>query len=404
MSTSLLYQEFGIRGYQYVSTIRHAGETMFVISQDREDLCCPCCGSADVHCRGEVQRIFHILPIGRRPTKVLLPIARVYCVRCDVTRQVNVKFADEHRRCSRSFERYVLDLARITTIKAVARHLGIDWGLVKDIQKRHLDKKYSKPKLKHLKEIAIDEISIGRGHNYLTVVLDLKSGAVVFIGKGKGTDALLPFWQRIQASHSKIRAVAIDMSRAYTEAVRKHLPKAALVYDHFHIIKLYNEKLTELRRDLYREATAGLNKNVLQGIRWLLLKNPENLDPKKRERERLDAALKLNGPLFVAYYMKEYLRLLWEQPDKRTARSLINDWIALADASGIRMLKSFARTLAAHREGILAWYDYPISTGPLEGTNNKIKTMKRQAYGFRDIEFLKLKIMAIHEAQYELVG
>ena len=143
---------------------------------------------------------------------------------------------------------------------------------------------------------------------------------------------------------------------------------------------------------------------MLKGIRWLLLKNPENLDPKKRERERLDEALELNESLFIAYYMKEQLRLLWSQPDKRTARQFLNGWIQLANITGIRMLMSFAKTLAGHREGILAWYDYPISTGPLEGTNNKIKTMQRQAYGFRDREFFVLKIMAIHEATYELVG
>ena len=177
-----------------------------------------------------------------------------------------------------------------------------------------------------------------------------------------------------------------------------------LVYDHFHIIKLDNEKLTALRRDLQREATEGLGKEVLKGIRWLLLKNPENLDPKKGERERLEEALKLNESLFIAYYMKDQLRLLWSQPDKRTARQFLNGWIQLANYTGIRMLMNFAKTLAGHREGILAWYDYPISTGPLEGTNNKIKTMQRQAYGFRDREFFRLKILAIHEATYELVG
>jgi transposase len=114
--------------------------------------------------------------------------------------------------------------------------------------------------------------------------------------------------------------------------------------------------------------------------------------------------LKLNETLFVAYYMKDQLRLLWSQPDKRTARQFLIGWIQLANFSGIRMLMSFAKTLAAHREGILAWYDHPISTGPLEGTNNKIKTMQRQAYGFRDHDFFILKIMAIHEATYELVG
>jgi transposase len=117
-----------------------------------------------------------------------------------------------------------------------------------------------------------------------------------------------------------------------------------------------------------------------------------------------DEALELNTPLFVAYYMKAQLGLLWSQPNKRTARTFLDAWIRLAGMTGIRMLISFAKTLAAHREGILAWYDYPISTGPLEGTNNKIKTMKRQAYGFRDHEFFILKIMAIHEATYALVG
>ena len=404
MSNGILYQEFGIRGYQYESTIRYNGTTTFVIGQERHRLRCPRCGTSDVERRGEVVRIFRLLPIGRRPVQALLPVARVHCAHCDIIRQVKVGFADEHRRHSRSFERYVLELSRITTIDAAARHLDLGWDVVKEIQKRYLQKHYAKPKLKGLQEIAIDEISIGRGNNYLTVVLDLKSGAVVFIGKGKGADALAPFWQRLKASHAKIQAVAIDMSRAYTQAVRENLKEAVLVYDHFHIIKLYNEKLTELRRDLYREATEGLHKDVLKGIRWLLLKNPENLDPKKQERERLDAALELNSTLFVAYYMKDQLRLLWMQPDKRAARGLLDGWIALADVTGVRVLKSFARTLAAHREGILAWYDYPISTGPLEGTNNKIKTMKRQAYGFRDIEFLKLKIMAIHEARYELVG
>lgn len=404
MSTSLLYHEFGIRGYLYGTTIRAEGRTMYVLSQERHRLRCPRCGTADVERRGEVPRVFRLLPIGSRSIQALLPIARVYCARCKLTRQVKVGFADAHRRYARNFERYVLDLSRNMTIDAVARHLQVGWDLVKEIQRTHLEKHYATPKLKRLKAIAIDEISIGKGHNYLTVVLDLKSGAVVFIGKGKGAEALLPFWKRLRASRARIRAVAIDMSPAYTQAVQEHLPEAVLVYDHFHILKLYNEKLSDLRRELYHEATEGQHKQVLKGIRWLLLKNPENLDPQKREPQRLQDALQLNTSLFVAYYLKDQLRLLWQQPNKRAARRQLDDWIELANLSGIRILQSFARTLEAHCEGILAWYDYRISTGPLEGTNNKIKTMNRQAYGFRDIEFLKLKIMAIHEATYELVG
>jgi transposase len=403
MSASIVYHGFGIRGYQYERSFYEDGTVTFVISQARDRLRCPRCGTSHVERRGEVTRAFRLLPIGRRPVQVVLDVARVFCERCWITRQVKVGFADEHRRHTRSFERYVLELSQHMTMKGVARHLQISWDTVKEIQKRHLERHYARPKLRHLKEIAIDEICVGR-KRFLTTVLDLCTGAVVFVGNGRGSDALKPFWKRLKSSRAKIKAVAIDMSNAYTKAVRENLSDAVLVYDHFHIIKLYNEKLTGLRRDLYREAIEGLHKEVLKGIRWLLLKNPENLDPKKRERERLDEALKLNETLFVAYYMKDQLRLLWSQPDKRTARQFLNGWIQLANFSGIRMLMSFAKTLAAHREGILAWYDYPISTGPLEGTNNKIKTMQRQAYGFRDHDFFILKIMAIHEATYELVG
>jgi transposase len=187
-------------------------------------------------------------------------------------------------------------------------------------------------------------------------------------------------------------------------AVREHLPRAVHVFDHFHVIKLFNDKLSDLRRALYREATDVMKKAVLKGTRWRLLKNPENLDPRRNERERLDEALRMNQPLATVYYMKEDLRQIWQQSDKATARRVLQDWIRRAEASCIKVLQKFAATLAMYREGILAYYDYPISTGPLEGTNNKIKTMQRQAYGFRDPEFFKLKIYALHRTKYALVG
>ena len=114
--------------------------------------------------------------------------------------------------------------------------------------------------------------------------------------------------------------------------------------------------------------------------------------------------MRLNEPLAIAYYLKEELNEIWEQDDEEAAQALLMDWITYAESTGIRMLHQFARTLRVHAMGILAYYDYPISTGPLEGTNNKIKTMKRQAYGFRDTEFLKLKILGIHETKCALVG
>jgi transposase len=290
------------------------------------------------------------------------------------------------------------------TIKDVARHLQISWDVIKQIQKEYLHRRFAKPKLKRLKRIAIDEISVGKGHQYLTIVMNLASGAVVYVGKGKGGEALLPFWRRLRASHAKIEAVATDMSPAYIDAVTTHLRGATLVFDRFHVIKLYNEKLSDLRRAMYRELTDVAKKHVLKGVRWLLLKRPENLDPSRKEPERLREALRLNQPLAMAYHLKDELHEIWEQEDQETAQALLMDWIVYAESTGIRMLQQFAKTLRLHAFGILAWYDHPISTGPLEGTNNKIKTMKRQAYGFRDHEFLMLKILGIHQTTYALVG
>jgi transposase len=404
MSTSLLYHAFGIRGYDYVRTDYQGGATIFTIRQDPHDGRCSACGSRDVISRGHAERRFRNLPIGSRPTAVVLPIPRVECRACGAVRQVEVPFADPRRSYTKSFERYALELSRRMTILDVAHHLDVGWDLIKDIQERDLSRRYAKPKLKHLRAIAIDEIAVASGHRYLTLVMDLDSGAVVFVGDGRGADALKPFWKRLRPSGAKIEAVAMDMSGAYQAAVRANLRKAVIVFDRFHVVKLFNDKLSDLRRELYREATEVQHKAVLKGTRWLLLKDAENLDEEKDEKSRLKEALKLNESLAVAYYLKEDLRRFWEQPGKRFATTFLDGWIRRAEASGIKVLKQMAKTLAAHRSGLLAYYDVMISSGPMEGTNNKIKTMKRQAYGFRDREFFKLKILAIHESKYALVG
>lgn len=197
--------------------------------------------------------------------------------------------------------------------------------------------------------------------------------------------------------------MASDKSPAYRSAIEEHLPLAVHVFDRFHVIKLYNDNLSELRRQIQLGAVME-HKCVIKGTRWLLLKNPENLDDRRNERQRLEDALRLNHPLACAYYMKEDLRRSWKQPDKPSAQRFLDDWTARAEVSGIRMLQKFARTIQHHRHGLLAWYDHPISTGPLEGTNNKIRTMQRQAYGYRDQEFFMLKIHALHCNNYASAG
>ena len=405
MSTSLLYHSFGISGYRYVSQKHVARMTIFRIEQPRERLRCSHCGSQeDLWLQGGVERSFRTVPIGKRPVFIDFKVPRVWCGPCGKSRQVKIAFAEPKKHYTHSFERYALELSRHMTIQDVADHLNVSWDTIKEIQAKNLKRRFGKPKLHKLKEIAIDEIAIGKGHHYVTIVLNLRTGAVVFVGDGKGVDGLKPFWKRLRRSHAKIQAVATDMSKAFIRAVRENLKNAVHVFDHFHVIKLFNDKLSAFRRELYHQTNRENDRKILKGTRWLLLKNPENLDADRDEKRRLEKALKLNEPLAIAYYLKEDLRQIWHQPDKRTARRVLNDWLRRARVSGIRLLVQFADTLEEHREGILNYYEYPISTGPLEGTNNKIQLMKRQAYGFRDIEFFKLKILGLHLTKHALVG
>ena len=148
-------------------------------------------------------------------------------------------------------------------------------------------------------------------------------------------------------------------------------------------------KLSTLRRDLQREYKNLPESQVLKGTRWLLLKNPENLDQQhgRNEKKRLDKALKINEPLAKAYYLKDSLREFWCKNSLKEASEHIHQWIKDALATKISPIMTFAKTMKGHLFGLLNWYEHPISTGPLEGTNNKIKTLQRKAYGFRDREF-----------------
>ncbi len=404
MATNAWYKAIGIYGYTHQSFQQVGERVTLTVQHDGAELRCPHCRGMNIIKRGTVVRTWHAPPLGLRTTVVTAKVPRIECRRCCRTYVIPVPFAPPGRSDTHTFERMVLELRKSMTLKDVARHMGVSDATVRDIEKRWLGRHFSKPKLKHLKRLAIDEISIRKGHVYITLVMDLESGAVVFVGNGKGADALKPFWVRLKASHAKVEAVAMDMSAAYFRAVTLNLPDAAIVFDWFHIVKLLNDKLTAVRRDLYREATDKDQRQALKGIRWLLLKRAENLDDAKHETEHLEAALSLNGPLAMAYYLKEELACVFDERTKTAARRSLKQWIRLARATGLSQLRSFAKTMESYTEQIISWFDYRISSGPMEGTNNKIKTMKRQAYGYRDQEYFKLKILAIHESTYRLIG
>ena len=348
-----------------------------------------------------------MLPVGGRRCELHVEVPRLFCLDCGKTRQPHLPFSDPKKRYTKSMERYVNDLTAHMSIRDVAHHLHLGWDTVKDVHKRCLANVYKRIRLRKLKYIAMDEVCIGRPRKFLTIVMNLESGAVVYVAKGKGSDSLTPFWERLKRSRARIRAVATDMGMAYVSAVMKHLPKADLVLDHFHVVKWFNQKLTTLRRALYKQADQ-MGKKTLKGVRWLLLKNPENLrphdKPAKDERHRLQEALTLNEPLMMAYYMKEELRYLWKQADKETAERFLDQWCRRADASGVKILKAAAKQLRLFTFALLNWYDHKISTGPLEAMNNKIGTLQRNAYGYRDEEYFHLRIKHLHRCTYALSG
>lgn len=348
-----------------------------------------------------------MLPVGNKQVELVVALPRLYCKHCGAIKQALLAFADPKKHYTRSLERYVVDLCRMTTMQDVAALTGLSWDTVKSIHKKYLRRKYKSFNLKKVRHIAIDELYLGKKRRFVTLVLDLRTGRVIHLGQGKGKEALKGFWVRLKRSKAKIEAAVTDMASGYMAAVLEHLPHADLVLDHFHLVKWFNEKLSTLRRQLYHQALQT-DKAVLKGSRWLLLKAPENLkahtDPKKDERLRLQAALEINQPLATAYYMKERLRLLFQCLDKDTAEGELTAWIEQAQSSGIKILKDAAKKLLQWKPFILNWYSHRISTGKLEATNGKIGTLQRNARGYRDEEYLKLRIYNIHTATYALTG
>jgi transposase len=287
------------------------------------------------------------------------------------------------------------------TLSDVAEMTLLNWDTVKAIAKRHLAKDYGKPALRGVRYLAIDEIYLGAKTRYFTIVLDLDDGRILWAKPGRGKAALRGFWRRLRLSGARIQAVAMDMSGAYWSAVLEHLPDAALVFDKFHILKLMNERLDDLRREMVREAEGPL-KLKIKGTRFLLLRNLENL--RADQIPKLEEALRLNEPLMVGWYLKEELRELWTQTSRAKMNAFLEDWCNKAGQSGIGQMIKMAKTLRTHASGILSYADFPITSGKLEGSNNKIKTLTKRSYGFHDENFFILRLLSLHHAKYKLLG
>jgi transposase len=236
------------------------------------------------------------------------------------------------------------------TLSDVAELTLLSWDTVKGIVKENLARDYSRPRLRDVRYLAIDEIHLGRKRKFYTIVIDLEDGRILWAAAGRGKSVLRGFWRRLRLAKAKIQAVATDMSAAYWSAVLENLPDAALVFDKFHVIKLMNERLDDLRREMVREAEGPLKKKI-KGTRFLLLRRPEDLG--QDQIPRLDEAMRLNEPLMLGWYLKEELRELWHQPSPPAMERFLRDWCQKAIDTGIRQLGKMAKTLLTHASGMM---------------------------------------------------
>jgi transposase len=412
MSAAGLYRALGLGGYRVLDSWQSDadGRVRVLVEAPRHALRCRACGCSRVHVHERAVRSWESAPLELTPVDIVMRSPRVKCLGCGAKTWHQPTFANGQRRITKTFEGFIERQLTRLTIQDVVEMYGLSWNTVCEIDLARL-KKLTRPKLGGLKRLAIDENYLGARHGFVTIVLDLDTKAIVSVLKGRGKAALKPFFAKLKQARAQVKAVATDMAGGYIAAVMEYLPKAALVFDPVlillrHVVKLMNEKLSDLRRAMYHELTDKQHRKVLKGTRWLLVMNPENLkqNAKVDEKAQLQEALKLNESLSVAYYLKEDLRQFWNQKSKPAAEKFLEAWCRRADASGIRQMQTMAKTLRGHRTGLLNWYDHPISTGPLEGINNKIGALQRRAYGYRNYEHLKERLLTLHHTKYTLRG
>jgi len=401
MSTSLLYHCFGLQGVRYQATRYQRGKTIFEAKITKKLMVCPQCDSRKVTKEGNKIRLLKMPPICFKPTLLRLKIYRIKCKKCEAICWPKLPFSSPKKRYTNSLVRLIIELLKMMTIKDCASFVGVGWDTAKNIHKAHLSKRYRRIPLKEVEYIGIDEFAIRKGHHYMSIVIDLTSGAVLFCSEGKSAESIAPFLKKLKKKAKKLKAVATDMNKGYIAALIEHLPKVDIVFDHYHISALMNKGLDELRRKHQKDLDV-IGKKTLKGSRYLLLSNYESLDQEKQSR--LNSLLEINAPLATMHFLKEQFREFWNQTTPKKARKFFDNWCEDAMKSKIHPLMKVAKTLKMYRFGLINYFKHKITSASVEGTNNKIKTLKRQVYGFRDMEYFKLRLFHLHQQTYSLTG
>lgn len=296
-------------------------------------------------------------------------------------------------RYTRRLAALVSGLCRHMSLSAVAHWTGLAWATVKDMDRSHLQA--TLPAL-HPRDITgvrvlgVDEVARAKGHDYVTVVYDLDTGDLLWVGDGKSADSLAVFLAELsQETADGIQAVAMDMGPAYQAAVKAQLPNATLVFDRFHVMKLYSDVIRKVRKTEFRKADAD-GKEVIKGSLYLLLGNRQRLDASGIQR--LDDLMRANQTLATVYTLKEQLQALWSAPSEAAMREALDQWCSLARATSITPLHRYARTLENHADGICAYARFKLTTARIEAGNVAIGMIRKRARGLLDQDYFKLKI------------
>jgi transposase len=356
---------------------------------------CDGCGQACDRVHETMERWVRDLPVFDARTRLLVHRCRLACPHCG-PRLERLDWLGRHARVTARLAESVARLCAVLPIKHVAEHYGLGWDAVKEIHKAHLEKTLGEPDLDGLEVLAMDEFALHKGHRYATVVIDPTCKRVLWVGVGRDRASIRPFFEMLGPERcGKIRAVAMDMSSAHELEVKAHCPEAEIVFDFFHVVAKYGREVIDRVRvdEANRVRADKKQRKVVKSARWLLLRNRESIQ-RAEDLVRLDELLAANRRLMTVYVLRDELKQMWRYRSRWHAERHWKQWYAHAVRSRIDPLRRFAKKLKPYLHGILSHCRYPLHTSLLEGINNKIKVIKRMAYGYRDQAYFFLRIRA----------
>jgi transposase len=318
---------------------------------------------------------------------------RVKCKTCGVKNE-KLDFLSDNTKYSLRFAMQIGGLCRAMTITDVARRMHLDWHAVKELDKVYMRAQLARSGHPTPNVIGIDEVSIKKRHVYRIVVSDLeRKRAIWFGGKGRSEQDMGMFYAFLGKENAdKIRLAVMDMWKPFRHSTRSHAPQAAILFDKFHILRHLGEALDKIRKAEYGRIT-GPQRKFIKGQKYVLLSHKENLTTEGRKS--LQLLLKANKRLNTAYILRESFDQLWTYTSEAWARKFFDNWKAQLRWQRLKPYEAFARMIENHWDGIAAYCkpENKVALGFVEGLNNKLRVIQRRAYGLRDEEYLKLKIL-----------